>query len=151
MGDRTGVRKKKMTTFLGGPLTAKVSIFCPSSGVFRQHFLSDIMEPWEKTKLEFQPSHQELCITIKIETVDDVLQLEVLLELIVRKSNEKRTKDLQMLFGDDRHVRLCGKFITQPHVRSMYGKCEVGIFLSFFFTVIQVLKIKYENKCEDKI
>jgi hypothetical protein len=91
----------------------------------------DIMEPWEKTKLEFQPSHQELCITIEIESVDDVLQLEVLLELIVRKSNEKRTKDLQMLFGDE-HVWLCGKFITQPHVRSMYGKCEVGIFLSFF-------------------
>jgi hypothetical protein len=40
MGDRTGVRKKKMATFLGGPLTVKVSIFCSSSGVFRQHFLS---------------------------------------------------------------------------------------------------------------
>jgi hypothetical protein len=62
----------------------------------------DVMEAWEKTKIEFKPSQQELRIAMEIEAVDDVLQLE----RIVRKSNEKRAKDLEMLLPtQDRNLR----------------------------------------------
>ncbi len=70
------------------------------------------------------------------------------------------------------HMWLCGKFTTQPHVWHTSCKCVIRIF---FFVLInienrsvwekktrvlmknvcclstQVLKIKYKNKCEDKI